>query len=440
MSCSFPDYTVAKYNERSKISGRLWSETVKIVEEYISTKKNIVVTIIGEPGMGKTTILNTVMQNLKEKHFIIFLDLVNSSNLSNPAWEFIENTTIYEKIRSAAFDFLSQHKTEIGYSGFSKIREFPNWLNHLCNKRKWTEKYEYAEKLYCMSYEEDINGLVNFLNDLSQIDGVSLLLDEMRAIDTQLSELHKIINETDIPIVITLVPEVYSEIKDSALKRRLDEKRVELKLSNEDKLEILKAYCEDFADTLLQIKEIQETNRLSSLLDIARDSYKRAFEECKNEYNQKDCIRKNLAKAFLIDDIDKASKELENKIREGLIALQKIYGIKYVHPRGRKIEQRGMNIDIFFQKDNIEYLGDVKLTNESTLSDTNIKNIKKLIGFNKDGGYDVRKFIITNSNNVNLDEFVKIIVDNPTIKRILDGSTDERDNLVKRILNELGIS
>jgi ABC-type cobalamin/Fe3+-siderophores transport system ATPase subunit len=87
--CDFSEYTVTKYgDENVKISGKLWIETLKKIEDTIITRKNMVITIVGMPGMGKTTLLNGVKRDLKDKAFIIYLDLVNNQSLSKSGSDF----------------------------------------------------------------------------------------------------------------------------------------------------------------------------------------------------------------------------------------------------------------------------------------------------------------------------------------------------------------
>ncbi|WP_338598520.1 hypothetical protein V6M85_07730 [Sulfolobus tengchongensis] len=438
--CEFEEYTVSKYgDENVRVAGKVWTETIKIIENAIMSRKNAVITILGQPGMGKTLILNAVKKELNEKAFILYLDLVSSPSLSKASWYTIRNTTVFEKIRNNAFKILYEHKKEIGYGLLEKMsKEFTNWMRHLCEKRKWSGNYVYAERLYCMAYEENVEGFIEFLNDLINLGPVGLLIDELKNNEGQLLELHKIINETKIPIVITLVPDVISQIKDSALRRRLDEFKIELKLRDEDKLDILKTYCEEFAEDLINIKEIKSSDTVNKLLDSAREAYNKALSSCKDEYKKMECIKNELKREFEIENIEDASKMLEAEIRQGLLELQKEYNIDYIHDRGKRIEQVGITIDIFFRRGNIEYLGDIKLTNENTVE--NIRNVKKLIGFNRDGAYEVRKFIVTNSTNVDLNEFKIITVDNRTIKDILNSNREKRNELVRRILKELEVT
>jgi SpoVK/Ycf46/Vps4 family AAA+-type ATPase len=443
-NCNFQEYTVVKYNDTEvKIAGKIWVETVKLIEDYIVTGKDVVITIVGEPGMGKTTILKAIKKDLSEKVFIIDLELVNSDSLSTVAWKHMRNpyegnTSLYEKVKGAAYSILESNKENIGYTGWARIsKEFRNWLRHICDKRKWDERLGYAERLYCMSYETNVDGFIQFLNDLAKIGKIGLLVDEIKALDGHLQELHKIINESRIPIAVTMTTDVFNEIKDRALKRRLSEIKVELKLNNEDKLDILKAYCPDLAEELINLKDIRDADTVNKLLDIARDTVKIALEKCKEAYRVLECVKDNVKDSWNIEDINEVSVKLEKAIREGLLELKDIYKITYVHDKGKEIKERHVRVDIFFIWNNMEFIGDIKLSNMETLEEGNIKNIKKLEDFDKDGNIKVVKFIVTNVNNVNLPKFKVILVDNKTIYKIVNGDKETRDNFIKRMLSEL---
>lgn len=443
-NCKFEEYTVVKYNDtKVTIAGKIWIEAVKLIEDYIVAGKDVVITIVGDPGMGKTTILKAIKKNLGEKVFIIDLELVNSDSLSTVAWKYMrnpyeDNTSFYEKVKEAAYNILESNKENIGYTGWARIsKEFRNWLRHMCDKRKWDERLGYAERLYCMSYETNVDGFIQFLNDLAMIGKIGLLVDEIKAFDGHLQELHKIINESRIPIVVTMTTDVFNEIKDRALKRRLSEIKIELKLNNEDKLDILKAYCPDLAEELINLKDIRDADTVNKLLDIARDTVKIALEKCKGAYRLLECVKDNVKDSWNIEDINEVSVKLEKAIREGLLELKDIYKFTYVHDKGKEIKDRHVRVDIFFIWNNMEFIGDIKLSNMEILEEGNIKNIKKLEDFDKDGDIKVVKFIVTNVNNVNLPKFKVIVIDNKTINKIVNGDKETRDNFIKRMLSEL---
>jgi len=431
--CEFQEYTVSKHGEKSKVEGKLWRNTLREIEDSILKRKDIVITIVGSPGMGKTTLLNAVYNDLKDNSYIIYLDLVNSSSLSTSAWEFIHLTEFNEKVKASSFNVLYAHKDEIGYTSFAKIREFPNWLRHLCIKKKWSEAFSYAERLYCMSYTKDVEGFIYFLRDLQNLGNVGLLLDEIKAEEGVLKELHKLINEIKLPITVSMTPDVMSKINDSALSRRLKERQIELKLSEEDKVDILRMYCEEYYEELLKIDEVAKASSVNELLDKARTAYELALEKCKEDYKKDECVRRELIKVFDIGNPMEVSKQLEAKIREGLLDLKSELKINYVHPKGKKIEEKGVIADIYFKTDNAVYIGDVKLSNRDNLD--NIGNMKKLEDFAKEGTYEVKKFIITNQPNVNLENFKVIHVTNEEIKKIIEGDKEKRNELVRRIIS-----
>ncbi|BCU69686.1 hypothetical protein [Stygiolobus caldivivus] len=438
MPCEFADYSVAKYeDENVKLAGRLWVATLKEIKGVINEGKDVVITIVGKPGMGKTTVLNAVKKDLKG-HFIIYLDLVGNSLLSKTAWYYIENTNLVELIRSKAYSVLEGHKKDIGYTFMASLsKEFNNWLKHLCEKRKWHDEWGYAERAYCMQYDRDINGVIALINDLSRLGKTGVLLDELKADQGVLYELHKLINEVRVPIVITAVPEVITEIKDKALLRRLNEFKRELILTEEDKKEILSTYCPDYAEELFSDQQIRRSDTVSSLIDIARITVRSALEECEDEeFNKDKCVREKLTQRDEVADPQDASRKLEVAIRSGLLELKDKFNIKYVHKTGRRINEKHVTVDIFFIKDDIAYLGDVKISNDLTLD--NISNMKKLIDYEKYQGYPVKKFLVTNVTNVDLPGFKVVPVDLETINKVVNGDVDRRNKLVEEILRELG--
>ncbi len=443
MNCNFIEYTVAKYGEENvKLAGRLWTTIFKEIEDAILQRKNIVITIIGRPGMGKTTILNAVKSSLKDK-FVIYLDLVGAESLAKAAWYILDNTKIKELIKCRTFQILNEHRKDIGYGTISRLgRDFNNWLKHMCEKKKWNEQWGYAERLYCLSYDKDINGFIALVNDLKKLDIVGILLDELSPDEKILYEVHKLVNEVSVPIIITLVPEITTYIKDPALIRRLEEYKRELNLTEEDKKEILKAYCPDYAEELFTDIQVRNAETVNVLLNRARMLLDSAIDECKEElYKRDECIRVKLSKSEEIKDILNASRKLEKAIRKGLLELENELGISYVHEREKEIKEMHVRVDIFFIKDNIAYIGDVKLSNELTLD--NIENMKKLINYDrykdskKGEEYSVKKFIVTNVKNVELPNFKIIYVDSETVNKINNGDIDKRNELIERILKEL---
>ncbi|QXJ34933.1 hypothetical protein [Saccharolobus shibatae] len=293
-------------------------------------------------------------------------------------------------------------------------------------------------------YEYTNQGFINFLNDLKRLGKVGVLLDEMKSINEQLDELHELINKIKgITLVVSLVPEVLNDIKDKALRRRLTEINdniFNLNLNDNDKVEILKAYCPDFSDALMKNDDVRNVKNVSNLLNIARDAYNLARQKCSTDDINKDineCIKGEILKAFYISDPEKVSKELEKRIREGLLKFKEEFKIDYIHDKGRRIQEKNVTVDIFFRKGNFEYIGDVKLTNKETVE--NIENIKRLVNFEKDGEFSVIKFIISNSDNIDLNNFKIFKVNNKQIVKILKGDEEERDKLVKQVLQELKV-
>jgi hypothetical protein len=270
-------------------------------------------------------------------------------------------------------------------------REFNNWLSKSCESGKWNEKYGYAQRLYCMAYKEDINGLVQFLTDLTHLGRVGLLIDEIKPYELHFSELHKLINEANVAIAVTMTSDVYGEVKDSALKRRFDEMKVELRFTSEDdKLDILKVYCPELAEDLLNVKEVKEATRVSAMINAAREAFKRAKEACQGEeYKPLECIKQNLGGAVELGDLKEASLALEKALREALIELKDVYRIRYVHDRGRRLEtdKGGVTVDLYFFTEGTIYVGDVKLSDKDTLDEGNLKNVIKLENYDREGRF-----------------------------------------------------
>ncbi|MCY0882698.1 MAG: hypothetical protein OWQ50_02580, partial [Acidianus infernus] len=128
----------------------------------------------------------------------------------------------------------------------------------------------------------------------------------------------------------------------------------------------------------------------------------------------------------------KASRQLEDKIREGLLELKNELGITFVYEKGKRIEDLHVIVDIYFKTANAAYIGDIKLSNKDTLN--NIENVKKLEKLDHYNNLPVKKFIVTNQTNVNIKNFKLIYVSNEDIKRIIEGDKEKRNELVRRIM------
>jgi hypothetical protein len=61
--------------------------------------------------------------------------------------------------------------------------------------------------------------------------------------------------------------------------------------------------------------------------------------------------------------------------------------------------------------------------------------MKKLEDYDKEGIYEVKKFIITNQPNVNLENFKVIHVTNEEIKKIIEGDKEKINEIVRKIIN-----
>ena len=440
MTCQFPEYPVERYvNANVRLAGRLWVEAKEKAKEMIERGLSTVLTIVGDPGMGKTAILNAVYSDLKDDAYLVFVDLSGKDSVSEPAWAWVDGTLMGERIRDRAFHLLYENRKALGYTTLTWIRrEFSNWLRKKCEEGIEGE-LGYALRLYCLGYPRDLDGLAQFLNDLKALGKAGVLVDELHLSEGLMSELHRLINVTKVPIVVTAVREVIAGLNDLPLRRRLEENVVELRLTREDAYEILKAYCPDFADELANLEEVAKAPRVNELLRTARLAVSEAQRRCEKEYKREECIRGELSKSLLPEDVQEASTQLEKAIREEIMRVKETYRIAYVHERGKRIESVGTTVDLYFVTDKAVYLGDVKLSNNRTLSETQLANVKRLKDVNALEEKAVVKFIVTNADVPPLDGFKVIKFPTKRIRRVLDGDLGERERLVGELLKELGL-
>ena len=440
MTCEFPDYPVERYvNTNVRLAGRQWVGAKEKAKETIEKGLSTVVTIVGDPGMGKTAILNAVYTDLKENAYLIFVDLSGEEEIAKPAWAWIDGTWLGERVKNDAFRLLYENRKAIGYTTLTWMRrEFSNWLRKKC-KEGIEGELSYAFRLYCLGYTRNLDGLVQFLNDLRALGKVGILIDELHLSEGLMSELHRLINVTKVPMVVTALSYVIARLNDLPLKRRLEENIIELSLTHDDAYEILKAYCPDFADELVNLEEVAKAASVNELLRTARLAVLEAQRRCEGEYKKEECIRGELSKTLLPKDVQEASTQLEKAIREELNRVKENYGIAYVHERGKRIESVGTTVDLYFVTDKAVYLGDVKLSNNRTLSEAQLANVKRLKDVNSLEGKQVVRFIVTNADVPPLDGFRVVKVPAKRIRMVLNGDLGERERLVGEILKELGI-
>ena len=440
MTCEFPEYPVERYvNTSVRLAGRQWVEAKEKAKDTIEKGLSTVMTIVGDPGMGKTAILNAVYNDLKEDAYLVFVDLSGKDSIAEPAWAWVDGTLLGEKVKNRAFNVLYENRRAIGYTTFTWMRrEFGNWLRKKCGEGIEGE-LNYALRLYCLGYPRDLDGLVQFLNDLKALGKAGVLVDELHLSEGVMSELHRLINVTGVPIVVTAVRDVVAGLTDLPLRRRLEENVVELRLTHEDAREILKAYCPDFADDLIGLEEVVKATRVNELLRTARLVVMEAQRRCEGEYKREECIRGELSKSLLPEDVQEASTQLEKAIREELMRVKEDYRIAYVHERGKRVESVGTTVDLYFVTDSTVYLGDVKLSNNRTLSEAQLTNVRRLKDVNSLEGKAVVRFIVTNADVPPLDGFKVVKIPTKRIRMVLDGDLGERERLVGEMLKELGL-
>ena len=452
MVCEFPEYPVTKFADTNvKLAGKVWYEAKERAKSLIEEGKDSVLTIYGSPGMGKTTILNAVYNDLKNRAYLIYVDVSGKDSLAEPMWDWVEKT-LKDRIRSDAYKLLYDHRKELGYNAFAWMRrEFGNWLSKKC-KEGIKGELNYALRLYCFDYPRDLEGLVEFLNDLSILGKIGILVDELHHAERLLGELHRLINTARAPIIIATTSEDYLGLgKDNPLQRRLSENKIELtSLTYDDKREILRAYCPEFAEDLMAVESVVNSKRVNELISNAKNAILEAVSRCEKEYNKVECIKRVLPKTVLPENVQKASIGLEKVMRDALGRVKDRHGIIYVHKRGKEIvtKEGVVTVDLYFETNNAIYLGDIKLSTASELSEKQLKNVEKLVGLNRlksllDGKEkDVMKFIVTNTDVAPPEGFKVVKLPADEIGRVVDKDSpnpSEAERLVEEMLKELGL-
>ncbi|AHC52653.1 hypothetical protein SUSAZ_10350 [Sulfolobus acidocaldarius SUSAZ] len=442
--CDFPEYTVTRWDSKPRLGGKRWIDAVDKLYEAVSKEKEFRVgVIVGEPGMGKTAVILSLKEKLSTDggFHVIFLDLAGKDDLVGEFWE---NANV-KKLKEEAYNVLNRNQKNIGYTGLARLsKEFKTWLKQKCKKKDYGDNFAYAFRIYCNSYSKTLDDVSNFIADVSMLGKeVVLLIDEMRNADGIIKPLHRLLNSNvKFKLILTLIPGVLTSIEDSAIRRRLlDALRIELStpITEEEEKGIIAAYCQEFADMLA--KAVNESSdpeilKVNDILKNARDLYNRAKENCVG--SSSDCIARFLSSASQIKNPQDLSRKLESLIRNGLIKLQGEFGIEYVHPRGKRLEGKGVTPDIYFMTKDKVYIGDIKITNMNSLSRRELSNVLNFVKIDKEEGKDVVKFVISNVRNLDLPPEVKVFkIDNEKINNIVNGDNDLLLQELRRILSEL---
>lgn len=437
MLCNIPKVTVTTWSSRSII---LVGPTYrKYLEKAMNSVKNgDVASIVGQPGMGKTTLLKKIEETVGNEFTPIYLDLANKERVDDEFWVKVDMNSF----RIKALENLVNRKKEFGYNFLKRITgvKYEDWLLKVCDK--YNDPYL---RLYCSSYPKDYDGMIMVINDMKNFSKLVLLIDEVR--DSHISVIHRLINAgLGIPIIMAIPTDAYSRITDLAIRRRIEESRIPLDdaLTLEDVKEIVEAYCKDLADDLLPIISTlwknKELTTVSSILQFIKNEVEKGIKECNGE--DLNCIKEHIKVSSSLKNPEEDAKEIEKKIRDLLTSVGKSYGVTYVHPRGKRIEVKGKGVlaSIFFIANDSAYLGDVVLSADGKLQ---FEDDVKLLGMaeeveHNDKVYKVKaKFLVTNVEDPKIDGVITISIPTLEIVKILNGDIFLFEERIKVLFDEL---
>ncbi|TRM89604.1 AAA family ATPase [Sulfolobus sp. C3] len=401
MVCEIPRVTVTTWSSKGVI---LVGPTYrKYLEKALLVIKNHeVASMVGQPGMGKTTLLKKIEEVSSKEDMPIYLDLANKESIDKEFWTKLNVFSL----KNRALSVLSQNKSKFGYSFWKRILgiRFEEWLEKVCGR--YDDPYL---RIYCMSYDRNLDGMINALRDIKSFvnqRNIILLIDEIR--ENHLALLHRLINAgLEIPIIMAIPTDIYSKISDLAIRRRIEESRIPLDdaLTEDDIKEIIEAYCKELSQDLLPIVltlwKSKELTTVSSILQFVRNEVDKVEKVCSTD--NLECFKEELKRSTSLKNPEEDSKLFEKKVRDLLNNISKVYGITYVHPRGKRIEVSGKStvIGLFFIIDEQAYIGDVVFTNDGEIHNKDeislLKDVEEIEHEKK--VYKVRaKFLITNSN------------------------------------------
>lgn len=435
MICDIPKVSVTTWSSKNVILvGPTYRQLLNKALESVKNKE--VASIIGQPGMGKTTILKKVEETIQSS---IYLDLASKNEIEEEFWSKVSG----EKVRGMVYPLLERDKKKYGYSFFKKIFgvSFPSHLESLCNKM--IAKDDVNLRLYCLNYEKSFDGMISFLRDYKSLTDVSLLIDEVR--EPHIPKIHRLINSgLQIPILMAIPTDAYSRIGDLAIRRRLDESRISLdSLSNEDIKEIVEAYCKPLSEELLPIVlslwKGRELNTVSSILQFIRSEAEKVSKDCGDNL---ECAKERIKSSFSLSNVEEDSKNLEKLIRDSLSSLSKELNITYVHSRGKRIEVRGKSFvaGIFFIADGEAYVGLVKLFNNESKVDEDLKLLSYVESVEHEKKeYPVKcRFVVTNSPSLEVDNNVqKVEMSTMEVIRVLQGDNEILEEKVRGLISNL---
>ncbi|MCG3109568.1 hypothetical protein L3N51_01863 [Metallosphaera sp. J1] len=421
MICNVPKVTVTTWNARNVVlAGPTYRRYLE--KTLLALKNKDVATVIGQPGMGKTTILRKTQE--EAQGFTFFLDLASKAEIEDEFWGKVDQFRVRELVLPA----LRSKGSKLGYGFLKRLMsvKFEDWLLKVCNKYD-----DLHLRLFCLNYTKDFDGMLRFLMDLKTLTEVNLLVDEVR--DSHIPKIHRLINAgLGIPVIMAIPTDSYSRVTDLAVRRRLDESRVSLDtvLTQDDIKEIIDAYCHPLAEDLFPIIYSLwsggELNTVSSMLQYMKSQVENFERECGENL---ECLKERLRSSHSLKNPEEDSREMEKLLREILSAEGKEMGITYVHPRGKRVEANGkfMVVGIFFIKDGQAVLGQVKLMNDDRESDDEVNLLSEVrtVEHEKKEYTVGSKFVLTNSGRLRVsDSITKIEISTFEAVRILRGDTE----------------
>ncbi|BCU70856.1 ATP-binding protein [Stygiolobus caldivivus] len=432
MICNIPKVTVTTWSsDNIVLAGPTYRQYLNKSIDIINSKD--VASIIGQPGMGKTTILRKAEESCKGKMFTFFLDLASKNEIEEEFWSRIDRFKLREIVLP------KMDKKKYGYSFFKKLRglSFESHLEGLCNKLN-----DPLLRLYCVDYSKDFDGMLRLIGDLKAITDVVLFIDEVR--DFHLSKIHRLINSgLAVPVLMAIPTDAYNKVTDLAIRRRLDESRISLDsaLTSEDIKEIIEAYCKPLADELypiiLSMWNGKELNTVSSILQYIKSEVDKAINACGKE--EVDCVKEKIKSSYTLKDVESDSKTLEKMIRETINSLSKELEISYVHPRGKRVEIKGktITVGIFFIYNEMAYIGLVKLMNSSEVDlEAQLLSFLEVVEHDKKEYKVAKKFIITNGK-IDVQGVETVELSTLEVVRIIRGDNVILDEKVRNLLKNI---
>lgn len=433
MICNIPKVTVTTWSsDKIVLAGPTYRQYLNKSLEIINSKD--VASIIGQPGMGKTTILRKAEELCKDKMFTFFLDLASKNEIEDEFWSKVDKFKLRELVLP------KMDKKKYGYTFFKRIRgiKFEKHLEGLCDKLN-----DPLIRLYCLNYPRDFDGMLKLIGDLKTVTDVVLFIDEVR--DSHLPKIHRLINSgLAVPVLMAIPTDAYNKVTDLAIRRRLDESRISLDsaLTADDIREIVEVYCKPLSEELypivLSMWNGKELNTVSSILQYIKNEVDKAINECGGE--DLSCVKEKVKNSYTLKDIETDSKTLEKMIREELTNLAKEYDITYVHPRGKRVEVKGKNITVglFFIHGEHAYIGLVKLMNnqQEVDSETQLLPFINVIEHDKKEYKVAKRFIITNGK-ISLEGVDSVELSTLEVVRMIRGDTVILEEKVRGLLKTI---